>query len=109
MPASGRSSGPHTVPKISAVLIGFGLLWSSEAALIVRRKTQERKTRAHVDRRNHLRVVAVFSFLFFIISVFFLFLNRLQLKRIDSRDFKVRPTLRAGEDFALINFIFFHI
>jgi hypothetical protein len=73
------------------------------------RKDNRRKKQRNVGQgRQALGVVTVFglNFLFFFYVTLF---HRLQLQRTGSDHFEVGATLRARNDFALIDFFFFHI
>jgi len=56
-----------------------------------------------------LGIIAVFGFFLFVVLVRFLFFDSFQFHRIDGGDFEIQPALGAGEDFALIYFVFVHV
>src|SRR5437660_11934033 len=81
-----------------------------EISSATRRRRQQR-SRASVETPQEpeplLGVVAILGFFFL---VFFVVLfDRLEFDGIYRDHFKIRTALRAGDDFPLVHFIFFHI
>lgn len=102
------SCGPQTVPKMTAYFAAFVGSWPCESALHVKNSKRQVEASILVSVRHNLGVVAVFGFFLFIFLVFFFF-DWFQFDGIEGSHFEVGSALRAGEDFAFIYLVFFHI
>src|ERR1700730_17854243 len=114
----GRSSGPQTVPKMSA----YG--WSGLSCVGVagmpmairacvnnagRKNTIRRKKQREENRRGDLGKVTVFAFLFIIVVFLVTLANSLELQGIGGHDFEISSAFGTRYDLTLVDFFFINI
>src|ERR1700687_727529 len=114
----GRSSGPQTVPKMSAYGWGGLRCWGVAVrpmAILAcvsnagKDSTIRRKRQREENRRGDLGIVTVFAFLFVIVVFLVTLANSFELQGIGGHDFEISSALGTRYDLTLVDFFFINI
>src|ERR1700730_9572994 len=109
----GRSSGPQTVPKMSAYgwsglscggVAGMPVALRAWVSIAGRNNAIRRKRQREENRRGDLGVVTVFAFLFIIVVFLVTLANGLELQGVGGHDFEIGSAFGTRYDLTLVYF-----